>query len=103
MLFYHGVRGTTAGQIYRVGMALLDLNSPWKVLRRSDEWVLGPSAPYERIGDVADVVFPSGAVIHKEIDQLCLYYGAADSSMAVATAKFSDCIDYLMSCPEVKE
>ncbi len=84
-------------------MALLDLNSPWKVLRRSDEWVLGPSAPYERIGDVADVVFPSGAVVKKETDQLYLYYGAADSTVAVATAKLSDCIDYLRSCPEVRE
>ena len=103
MLFYHGVRATSAGAIYRVGLALLDLNTPWKVMRRSDEWVLGPSAPYERIGDVSDVVFPSGAVVHKETDQLNLYYGAADSTVAVATAKLSDCIDYLMSCPEVNE
>jgi beta-1,4-mannooligosaccharide/beta-1,4-mannosyl-N-acetylglucosamine phosphorylase len=103
LLFYHGVRSTTAGQIYRVGMALLDLKSPWKVLRRSDEWVLGPSEPYERIGDVGDVVFPSGAVIHKETDQLNLYYGAADSAIAVATAKLSDCMDYIMSSPEAEE
>jgi len=103
MLFYHGVRATTAGAIYRVGLALLDLNSPWKVLRRSDEWVLGPRAPYERIGDVADVVFPSGVIIHKETDQINLYYGAADSTVAVASAKLSGCIDYLLSCPEVKE
>ncbi len=103
MLFYHGVRSTTAGAIYRVGLALLDLNSPWRVLRRSDEWVLGPRAPYERIGDVGDVIFPSGAIVYKETDQLNLYYGAADSSVAVATAKLSDCIDYLMSCPQVEE
>jgi len=103
MLFYHGVRATTAGAIYRVGLALLDLNSPWKVLRRSDEWVLGPRAAYERIGDVADVVFPSGVIIHKETDQINLYYGAADSTVAVATAKLSGCIDYLLSCPEVTE
>jgi predicted GH43/DUF377 family glycosyl hydrolase len=100
MLFYHGVRVTAAGAIYRVGMALLDLDAPWKVLRRGDEWVLGPQAPYERIGDVSDVIFPSGAVVQKETDQLHLYYGAADSSIAVATAKLSDCMDYLMSCPE---
>jgi len=103
MLFYHGVRSTTAGEIYRVGLVLLDLNSPWKVLRRSDEWVLGPSATYERIGDVSGVVFPSGAIVHKETDQINLYYGAADSAIAVATAKFSDCIDYLMSSPEAEE
>jgi len=84
-------------------LALLDLNSPWKVLRRSDEWVLGPSATYERIGDVSDVVFPNGATIHKETDQINLYYGAADSTVAVATAKISDCIKYIMSSPKVDE
>jgi beta-1,4-mannooligosaccharide/beta-1,4-mannosyl-N-acetylglucosamine phosphorylase len=100
MLFYHGVRSTTAGAIYRVGLALLDLNAPWKVLHRSPEWVLGPRASYERIGDVGDVVFPNGAVVHRETDQLYLYYGAADSTVAVATAKLSDCLDYILSCPE---
>jgi len=103
LLFYHGVRNTTAGAIYRVGLALLDLNSPWKVLRRGDEWVLGPSAIYERIGDVSDVVFPNGATVHKETDQINMYYGAADSSVAVATAKLSDCINYILSCPEVDQ
>jgi predicted GH43/DUF377 family glycosyl hydrolase len=103
MIFYHGVRSTTAGQIYRVGLALLDLEEPWKVLRRSDEWVLGPREIYERIGDVGGVVFPTGAIVHKETNQLNLYYGAADSTVAVATANLSDCIDYIMSCPEVGE
>ena len=103
MLFYHGVRVTSAGGIYRLGMALLDLEEPWKVLRRGDEWVLGPREPYERIGDVGDVVFPTGAVIRKETNQLDLYYGAADSTVAVATANLTDCIDYIMSCPEAEE
>lgn len=100
LIFYHGVRNTTAGAIYRVGMALLDLEEPWKVLRRSDEWVLGPHEVYERIGDVGDVVFPSGLTVQKETDEIHLYYGAADSTVAVATAKLSDCIDYIQSCPE---
>jgi predicted GH43/DUF377 family glycosyl hydrolase len=101
MLFYHGVRATTAGAIYRVGLVLLDLEEPWRVLRRSDEWILGPRAPYERIGDVGDVVFPTGAIVHKETDRLSLYYGAADCTVAVATTTLSDCIDYVMSCPQV--
>jgi len=103
MIFYHGVRSTTAGQIYRVGLALLDLEEPWRVLRRSDEWVLGPRELYERIGDVSGVVFPTGAIVHKETNQLNLYYGAADSAVAVATANLSDCIDYITSCPEAEE
>lgn len=100
MIFYHGVRVTTAGAIYRMGIALLDLDEPWKLLRRSEEWVFGPKAIYERVGDVSDVVFPSGATVIKETDQINLYYGAADCTVAVATASLSDCIDYLMSCPQ---
>jgi len=103
MVFYHGVRNTSAGAIYRVGMALLALEEPWRVLRRSAEWVLGPRAIYERVGDVDDVVFPSGLTVHKETDQLNLYYGAADCTVAVATASFSETIDYIMSCPEVQQ
>ena len=103
MIFYHGVRDTSAGAIYRLGLVLLELEEPWKVLRRSDEWVLGPRALYERVGDVGDVIFPSGAVVHKETDQLNLYYGAADCAVAVATAPLSDILDYIMSCPTAED
>ncbi len=103
MIFYHGVRMTTAGAIYRPGLALLDLEEPWHVLRRSDEWILGPRASYERVGDVGGVIFPTGATVTKETGQLNLYYGAADCTVAVATANLSDTIDYCLSCPEVKE
>lgn len=103
LIFYHGVRVTSAGAIYRLGLVLLDLEEPWKMLRRSDEWVLGPMATYERIGDVGDVIFPSGATIDKEKNTLNLYYGAADSTVAVATADLNELFDYIMSCPEAKE
>lgn len=103
LLFYHGVRVTAAGAIYRLGLALLDRNEPWKVLRRSDEWILGPKEPYERIGDVSDVVFPTGATIDEKKDQLRLYYGAADCSVAVACANIKELLDYISSCPEGEE
>ena len=103
MVFYHGVRITSSGGIYRLGLVLLDLEEPWKVLRRSDEWILGPRETYERVGDVSGVIFPTGATVHKETNQFNLYYGAADCTIAVATAGLSDVIDYIISCPEVKE
>jgi predicted GH43/DUF377 family glycosyl hydrolase len=103
LVFYHGVRRTTAGQLYRLGLVLLDLERPWKVLRRSAEWIFGPRAIYERLGDVGGVVFPSGVVVDAQNDTLFLYYGAADCTVGVAQAKFSDIIDYALSCPEVKE
>jgi predicted GH43/DUF377 family glycosyl hydrolase len=101
--FYHGVRATTAGQIYRLGVALLDLEEPWRVLRRSDEWLLGPREFYERVGDVGDVVFPSGVTVTKETDQLNLYYGAADCTIGVATTKLSDLRAYILSSPEAED
>jgi beta-1,4-mannooligosaccharide/beta-1,4-mannosyl-N-acetylglucosamine phosphorylase len=100
LIFYHGVRMTASGAIYRVGLALLDLHEPWKVLRRSDEWILGPQAPYERVGDVGDVVFPTGATVDEKTNELRLYYGAADCTVAVATAKLDEILDYAMTCPE---
>jgi predicted GH43/DUF377 family glycosyl hydrolase len=101
LIFYHGVRTTTAGQIYRTGLALLDLHQPWKLLRRGDEWILGPETYYERVGDVGDVVFPTGAVVYKETDELHMYYGAADCTIAVATAKISDILEYILASPKV--
>ena len=93
LLMYHGVRQTIAGGIYRLGLALLDAKDPRRVLRRADEWVFGPEEVYERQGDVADVVFPCGWVL--EGDELRLYYGAADSCMALATARVSEVLDWL--------
>jgi predicted GH43/DUF377 family glycosyl hydrolase len=101
LVFYHGVRVTTASQIYRLGLVLLDLHHPWKMLRRSAEWILGPQAYYERVGDVGDVVFPTGAIVDTGTDELRMYYGAADSTIAVATAKLSDVIDYILASPEL--
>ena len=47
--------------------------------------MFGPEAPYERGGDVKDVVFPCGQTIGADGDTIYLYYGAADSSIAMAT------------------
>jgi predicted GH43/DUF377 family glycosyl hydrolase len=103
LVFYHGVRITAAGSIYRLGLALLDKAEPWKVLKRSDEWILGPKESYERVGDVGDVVFPCGATIDDKKGLLHLYYGAADYSVAVASAKLNDIFDYIKSCPDASD
>ncbi len=99
LIIYHGVRETAAGSLYRVGFALLDLAEPWKLIRRSEEWVFGPKAEYEFIGDVPGVVFPTGSVIDKEANELIIYYGAADTTVAMAYADLKEVIDYVRSCP----
>jgi predicted GH43/DUF377 family glycosyl hydrolase len=102
LILYHGVRQTAAGSVYRLGLALLDLDNPLKVLRRSDEWIFGPEEPYEREGDVRDVVFPCGWVLDKQSGEIKMYYGAADSCICLATANLNDLLEYIKSCPEQK-
>lgn len=100
LICYHGVHSTAAGPIYRIGLALLDLDNPRVVLRRTDEWVFGPAAPYERAGDVNKVVFPTGWVHDTDTDLLSLYYGGGDSVVALATARLADVLDHVRRSPE---
>lgn len=97
LMIYHGVRATVAGAIYRVGLALLDLESPNRVLHRSPDWILAPTEPYERIGDVPNVVFPCGATVRDGV--VWMYYGAADTTVALATAELSALLDHVVTCP----
>jgi predicted GH43/DUF377 family glycosyl hydrolase len=99
LLLYHGVRHTAGGCLYRLGLALLDLEDPRRVLRRSDEWVFAPEMPYERQGDVNGVVFPCGWILDKGSGAIRLYYGGADTCLALASAQLSDVLQYLRKCP----
>ena len=99
LIMYHGVHRTASGSLYRVGLALLDLDDPTVVLRRTDDWVFGPSEPYERVGDVAGVAFPCGWIHDQPTGQLRIYYGAADTSVCLATADLQQVLDYLGQCP----
>jgi predicted GH43/DUF377 family glycosyl hydrolase len=99
LLMYHGAHTTSSGPIYRVGLALLDLEHPEIVLRRSDEWVMAPTTNYESVGDVDKVVFPNGWVLDEAADRLALYYGAGDSVVGLAVARFGDLMEYMMEAP----
>jgi predicted GH43/DUF377 family glycosyl hydrolase len=96
LVVYHGVRQTVAGALYRVGLAMLDLDNPAVVTKRCDEWVLSPAEPYELIGDVPGVVFPCGLIHDKAAGQLRLYYGAADCRIGMASANFDDVMAYVL-------
>ncbi|MGH7568539.1 MAG: glycosidase [Gemmatimonadales bacterium] len=95
LIIYHGVRRTASGSIYRLGLALLDLEDPTRCLLRSDDWVFGPRAPYEMVGDVGDVVFVCGATVAADGDTLRLYYGAADTVIALATGSLARVLAWL--------
>lgn len=93
LILYHGVRATASGAIYRLGLTLLDLDDPCRVLIRSDEWVFSPREEYEVFGDVDKVVFPCGWVV--DGDEVRLYYGGADTRLALATGRLSEILAWL--------
>jgi predicted GH43/DUF377 family glycosyl hydrolase len=68
LMIYHGVRNTAAGSLYRLGLALFELENPEVCLARGDSWIFGPEAPYEVHGDVANVAFPCGLTIGPDGD-----------------------------------
>ncbi len=95
LMIYHGVRQTSAGSLYRLGLALFDLQQPERCLARGDEWIFGPEERYEQRGDVDGVVFPCGYTLAPDGDTMRLYYGAADSCIALATGSLSGCLEWL--------
>jgi len=95
LLIYHGVRHTAAGALYRLGVALLALDRPDHCLARGDAWIFGPEAEYERQGDVGNVAFPCGYTIDEDGDTINLYYGAADTSIALATGSIRELLAWL--------
>jgi predicted GH43/DUF377 family glycosyl hydrolase len=103
LVIYHGVRHTASGSIYRLGLALFDLDSPDICLQRGDSWMFGPEAPYERGGDVNDVVFPCGQTIGADGDTVHLYYGAGDSCIAMATGSICALLSWLDSNSSMAE
>jgi predicted GH43/DUF377 family glycosyl hydrolase len=95
LMLYHGVRHTPAGCLYRLGLALFDSQQPENCLLRGETWIFGPEAPYEREGDVGNVVFPCGYTVDPDNDTLNLYYGAADTSMCLARGSISAMVTWL--------
>lgn len=96
---YHGTKMSSSGPIYRAGTVLLDSEDPSKVIARSSIPLLSPRTDYERIGDIPNVVFASGAIFEND-GQVKLYYGAADTSICVATAQLEDIIWYTLNEPD---
>lgn len=80
-----------SSRVFGIEAVLLDRADPFRILGRTREPILVPEAYYERIGHVMDVVFPSGAVVVD--DHLLIYYGAADTTVAVARVELHELLD----------
>jgi predicted GH43/DUF377 family glycosyl hydrolase len=95
LMIYHGVRHTASGSLYRLGVALLGTDRPDHCLLRGNSWIFGPETPYEREGDVGNVAFPCGYTIGADGDTLYLYYGAADTTVSLATGSIRHILGWL--------
>jgi predicted GH43/DUF377 family glycosyl hydrolase len=99
LILYHGVRTTASGSVTGWGWSCWT----WRIPPRDpadDEWIFGPKAPYEREGDVDDVVFPCGWV--KKGEKVFMYYGAADSRLCLATADYDELVGSVLKCPSLR-
>ena len=89
---YHGVFPTMDGSVYRLGVALHDLEDPSRIIGVNDSWILQPEESYERIGYVHNVVFSCGA-IPEDDGTVKIYWGGADNVMCVGSANQADLIN----------
>ena len=94
LMLYHGVMGTCNGFHYSIGAALLDLDAPWRVLARCGRYLLYPEAPYETTGRVPNVCFPCAALVDDETGRVSIYYGAADTHVALAHGHIDEIVAY---------
>ena len=101
LLIYHCVSRRTQPMTYYVAAALLDLKDPSKIIARRKAPLIEPETHYELYGQVNNVVFPCGAVVIG--DNLFVYYGGADSVIAVATIKFTQLLDSLITWEQLSD
>ena len=99
---YHGVATHFASaNIYQAGVVLLDLDDPTSVISRSTDNILEPRELYEMVGQVPNVVFPSGIIVEEFDDEgfakpgslVRIYYGAADTCIGLATTTIGELIE----------
>jgi beta-1,4-mannooligosaccharide/beta-1,4-mannosyl-N-acetylglucosamine phosphorylase len=97
LLIYHGVLTSCNGFVYSMGAALLDIERPWKVLYRTEPYLLSPQKIYECVGDTPNVVFPCAALCDAPTGRITIYYGAADTVTCLAFTQVDELIDFIKS------
>ena len=101
LMFYHGVSGTCNGFVYSMGDAILDKDNPSKVLYRTRDYLLTPEKEYEITGFVPNVAFPCATLQDPETGRIAIYYGAADTYVAVAYAQVDELVKYIKENSEL--
>jgi beta-1,4-mannooligosaccharide/beta-1,4-mannosyl-N-acetylglucosamine phosphorylase len=95
LMFYHGVLTSCNGFVYSMGAALLDLDEPWKVLYRTEPYLLHPKELYEQVGDVPNVAFPCAALTDAATGRIAIYYGCADTVTGLCFCQVDEVIEFV--------
>lgn len=101
LMIYHGVSGTCNGFVYSMGAAILDKENPSKVLYRTRDYLLTPEKDYETTGFVPNVAFPCATLQDAETGMMAIYYGAADTYVAVAYTQVDELVQYIKENSEL--
>jgi beta-1,4-mannooligosaccharide/beta-1,4-mannosyl-N-acetylglucosamine phosphorylase len=101
LMIYHGVSGTCNGYVYSIGVAVLDIDEPWKVKYRASDYLLTPEVDYETRGFVPNVAFPCAALADADTGRIAVYYGAADTYSAVAFCHADELIQFAKDKNEI--
>ena len=102
LCFYHGVQTSCNGYVYSMGAAIMDKDEPWKVLHRADSYLLNPMTDYECVGDVPNVCFPCSTLTDAETGRIAIYYGGADTVVALAFTTVDETIDFIKNNDIIK-
>lgn len=95
LAIYHGV---DPNKVYRLGVVLLDLDDPTKIINWPAAAILEPEEPWELTGDIPNVVFTCGTA--RLGDTYFVYYGGADKVVAVATVDAAKLLEFAVNAPE---
>ncbi|MBC2596381.1 glycoside hydrolase family 130 protein [Ruficoccus amylovorans] len=92
----HGVRRQVNDEVYSLGVMLLDLAEPWKLIGQSKRAILAPELPFEFQGQSPNVVFTNGSIAEDD-GTVKIYYGAADQVLCLAESTVGEllgaCLD----------
>lgn len=96
LAIYHGSKAMGSRSVYRLGLVLLDLDDPTKVIARTNEWIFAPEVDFELNGLMPAVVFTCGALVRGE--ELWMYYGAADTVVGLAIGRVPELLEFVSEC-----